>query len=76
MKAYFDELNNVYFTCQHGPAECDLNREHSCALHEIKGSVKFDEQQSKMMNYVNCAMSPSFKYSDHSRSTFKVKYFC
>lgn len=44
------------FDCQHGPAECFLNKIQSCALYDLAG-----EQDAQAL-YASCAMHPRAKF--------------
>ncbi|XP_011874174.1 PREDICTED: uncharacterized protein LOC105565520 [Vollenhovia emeryi] len=45
------------FMCQHGPAECRGNKAQACAIHSIQSSEAAENQQTLMVDLVNCAMS-------------------
>ncbi|XP_014203353.1 GILT-like protein 1 [Copidosoma floridanum] len=55
--SWTEEGNNVHSSCQHGPMECHGNKIHACAIYEIENTVKPEDQQQRMIDFVGCAMT-------------------
>ncbi|XP_078052205.1 uncharacterized protein LOC144478310 [Augochlora pura] len=55
---YFDEQKNQwFFSCQHGPKECEGNKAHGCVIHAIKNGEPANEVQSLSESFVVCSMT-------------------